>query len=157
MVSNLAISGYTYSSGSIAVGTNPTSLSCTNTQQSNVRFYELLIYPQAVSFATQQSIMRNQIAMRLNSQPKLKKWPLVSYSVRKLNSTYYNGPVMRIRRFDDSVADLYVNELGQEQALYDIASSTNLTTLAAMINWTQWLPVYLVKWYDQAGNAKDFV
>jgi len=75
-------------------------------------FYELIIYNQSLAVATQQSIARNMNAMRLNSLPKLKKWPVAAYSVRKVNTTYYNGPVMRLRREDGFIGDLYCNELG---------------------------------------------
>jgi len=120
-------------------------------------FYELIIYDQALSVPTQQSITRNMIAMRLSTTPSLKKWPVASFSVRKLNSTYYNGPVMRLRRYDGYTADLYCNQLGQETAVYDISSSTNYTSTSDMVGWTGGFPVYLMRWFDQTGSGRDFI
>ena len=80
---------------------------------------------------------------------QIKKWPVLSYSVRKVNSTYYNGPIMQLRRASDNlVADLYCDQYGFEQALYVVSSTTNLTTRTAIQQWIAGTTVYLQIWYD---------
>ena len=75
-------------------------------------FYELFMFDQTLSVFTQRSIVRNYQSMRLNQPAKIKKWPVAAYSVRNVNSSFYNGPVMRLRRGDGALGDLYCNQLG---------------------------------------------
>ena len=66
--------------------------------------------------------MRNQVSY-LNPRIALKKWPIASYSVRKVNSTWYNGPLMMIRRgIDNQLAQVYCTEHAVVKALYLMAS-----------------------------------
>ena len=92
-------------------------------------FYEVLIYDRAFSLATQQALTRNQIAMRLNTKSRLKKLPIVSYSVRRVNSTLYSGPLIKIKKSStNELADLYCDEYGHEVAIYVTARATNYTS-----------------------------
>ena len=100
-------------------------------------------------------INRNQFS-KLVKQRQLKKWPLMSYSVRKVNQTTYNGPVMQVRRSSDNLlGDLYCDMYGFERALYITSTSTNITTRAAIKQWIRGSVIYLKTWYDQSGNAKN--
>ena len=97
---------------------------------------------------------RNQQAF-INPKAQIKKWPVASYSVRKVNQTYYNGPIIKIRRSSDNLlADLYCDNAGFEQALYVISSTTNITTRAGIQQWIAGTTVYLETWYDQSGRQK---
>ena len=100
------------------------------------------------------SINRNQFHKFAN-KIQIKRYPVMSYSVRKVNQTYYNGPLMQVRRSSDGlIADLYCDMSGFEQALYVISSSTNITTRSGIQSWIAGTTIYLQIWYDQSGRAK---
>jgi len=99
------VSGQTYSSGGrFAVGIGGTysgGTICTTGLNPHLQFYEFLIYNKHISAATMTSMVRNQ-QHYLNPRNQLKKGPVAAYSVRKVNTTFYNGPVMLIRRASDN-------------------------------------------------------
>ena len=130
-------SGWTYSgSGTLCVGCNqPMENNCQHSITTNMGFYELLVFEYSLSIFTQKSIFRNFRSVRLNQKARIKKWPVAAFSVRKVNTTYYNGPTMKISRADGALANLYCNEYGVPMAIYEISTSTNKTTVSAMQTW----------------------
>ena len=115
-------------------------------------FYELLVYDTHLSAGTLISIIRSQQTF-LNPKYQLKTQAILSFSVRKLNSTFYNGPVMRVRRDSDGqLADLYCDQDGFERALFLVSSASNLTTRHSIQQWIAGSRVYLQIWYDQTGR-----
>ena len=86
----------------------------------------------------------------------MKQYAYASYSVRLLNLSAYSGPVMKLKREDGRLADLYTNQLGKEQAIYDITSSTNITDRVLMKSWFYRRQIYLYIWYDQSGQSHNF-
>ena len=140
----IAQSGWTFTGpGYVSLGCRQPWSNNRTVGLASMGFYELIVYDEALSVFTQRSLVRSFYSSKLNQQSKLKKWPLTSYSVRKLNSTYYNGPLFRVRRLDQRVADVYCDEFGVERAIYDLNSSTNFTSMETMWNWTAWSNVYL--------------
>ena len=120
-------------------------------------FYELLMFDIGLADKTQRAIQRNFYSVRLNQRAKIKKWPVASYSVRRLNTTYYTGPTMKVARTDGALADVYCSEWGTVQAIYSLSTTTNYTTLTDMLNWIGTQDIYLSIWYDQAGSSRHLV
>ena len=150
--------GFGYPQGaSITLGCSALSSDCLGQLNPAFKFYELIIYNQTLALATQQSISRNQRSLLLNRQSQqVKQYAFASYSIRLLNTSVYNGPVMRLKREDGRLADLYTDGLCKEAAIYDITSSTNITDRVLMKTWFYRRQIYLSIWYDQSGNSHNF-
>lgn len=70
--------------------------------------------------------------------------PSVAMGLRKLVSNY-NGPAIQVRRSgNNAVTDIFFNTSG----------NLNVTEL---LNFAAGASVFVVKWYDQSGNGRDFV
>ena len=105
----------------------------------------------ALSTATQLSIHRN-LNFVFNPKSQIKKNAFSSYSVRKLNSTYYNGVLFRVRRsWDGALADVYCDEYGFEKAFYLSSSAQNITDRAQMRVWSSFSDFCITQWFDQTG------
>ena len=85
---------------------------------------------------TNNSLVQNLITTGAN--------PSVVLGVRRLSSTY-NGPAIQVRR-------------GSDNALLDVffTSAGNLNT-TALLNFAAGSSLFVVRWYDQSGNGRDFV
>jgi len=96
---------------------------------------EYIVYPFSISVVSQQSLIRRQNFI-FNPLFQLKVNAFAAYSVRKVNTTYYNGPFLTLRRDSDgATADLYCDELGLEAALLLFSSNQNLTSIPQMKAW----------------------
>jgi hypothetical protein len=159
------VPGFNYSQGgTVSLGCNAIDTGCTTQLNPFMRFYETVLYEQALALATQQSFRRNQFSVLLDKQQQqqqsqigtLKQNAIASYSIRLLNTSVYRGPTMKLRRDDGAMAYLYVHENGTELALYDISAASNFTDRRSMKIWSYEHTLYLQTWYDQSGNGRDF-
>jgi hypothetical protein len=85
--------------------------------------------------------------------------PYASYSLRKLPSASYTGPVYQVKRgYDAALADVYSDTLGVITSITTLSDSSSTTDTSIISCWFN-SPgnVSVTKLYDQSGNSRHMV